>query len=180
MLLVQALGLVGLGWYALETYRLRKVSQRQVEISQDLINAAMAQVEGLSKPCLTLSSELRDDADTVGEIYAVGSLIARGNQGSFVVQNIGNGVALNVSYRMEQLEGTLPEATRYLPYVLTTRNPTMVETLNQYNRAVRVVFEYESIGKRRYRSTIEMNHHVLTSFRFIEIAPTTSATSVTS
>jgi hypothetical protein len=29
--------------------------------------------------------------------------------------------------------------------------------------------EYESIGGRKYRSTITLNHHVITSYRFEEI-----------
>jgi hypothetical protein len=182
MLLVQALALVGLVWYTFETYRLRKSSERQVEISQDLINAAMAQVEGLSKPCLILLPDLRDGADTILEMHgAVGSTRVGRDQGRFVVRNIGNGVALNVSYRMERLEGALPVETRYIHTVPATEKVTMIETLNHYDREVLVVFEYESIGKRRYRSTIDMNHHVLTKFRFMELDPTTtSATSITS
>lgn len=179
MLIVQALGLAGLVWYTLETRKMRLASQLQVTISQDLINAAMAQVEGLSKPCLTLWSGLRDGPDTVLEAHgAIGSTKARGDQGTFVVQNIGNGVALNVSYRMTRHEGNHPVNTRYIQNVLASQKVPMTEALQQYTQEVPVEFDYESIGGRRYRSRIDMNHHVLTNLRFTEVNPITAAVKV--
>ena len=104
MLVVQILGLFGLGWYVVETRKMRKAAEKQVAVSQDLISAAMDQVEGLSKPCLTVWSDLRDPADTILEVgRAVGSTVARCDQGNFVIQNIGNGVAINVSYKFFQI-----------------------------------------------------------------------------
>ena len=98
MLIVQVIGLGGLFWYAWETREMRKASQEQVNISQALIRAAMDQIEGLSKPCLTLCGDLRDPGDAIWAAStqgAVGGTIARNTDGKFVVQNIGNGVALN-------------------------------------------------------------------------------------
>ena len=46
MLIVQTLGAIGLFVYCIETYRIRKASQDQVRASQELIKAAMDQVEG--------------------------------------------------------------------------------------------------------------------------------------
>jgi hypothetical protein len=63
MFTVQFLGLIGLALYTWETHKTRKASQDQVRVSQGLIAAAMDQVEGLSKPCLTLWSGLRDGTD---------------------------------------------------------------------------------------------------------------------
>src|ERR1700722_6823493 len=89
MLIVQLFAFIGLGLYVLETRRLRKASQDQIRISQDLIKAAMDQVEGLSKPCLTLWSELRDQKDAILELSGARSSVrARDDQGDLVTLNI--------------------------------------------------------------------------------------------
>jgi hypothetical protein len=174
MLAVQALGLGGLAWYTAETRKMRLASQRQVEISQRLIDAAMLQVEGLSRPCLTLWSDLRDGADAILDMHgAVGTTKARADQGSFVAQNIGNGPALNISYQMIRIDNRDRRVnTRYIQNLLATQKVTMLETLGLYAGEVEVVFEYESIGGRKYRTTLDMNHHVLTMLRFEEIRTT--------
>jgi hypothetical protein len=81
MLGVQFVALVGLFWYCVETRKMREAAQDQVRISQDLIVAAMEQVEGLSKPCLTLDSELRDAADAIMGIGVVGNTVPAGDRG---------------------------------------------------------------------------------------------------
>src|ERR1035437_8710009 len=107
MFTVQFLGLIGLALYTWETHKTRKASQDQVRVSQGLIAAAMDQVEGLSKPCLTLWSGLRDGTDAIQETGgAVGNTVARGDEGSFVLQNIGNGIALNVRYQFVRMPQT--------------------------------------------------------------------------
>ena len=99
MLIVQTLGVIGLAIYCCETYRIRKASQDQVTASQRLIQAAMDQVEGLSKPCIAFSAQLRDGADAILEMHgAVGNLIVLPDGGSYVIHNIGNGPALNLRY----------------------------------------------------------------------------------
>jgi hypothetical protein len=60
MLCIQVLALIGLFWYVIETMKIRAVAQRQLQTSLDLIKAATDQVEGMSKPCLTLWGELRE------------------------------------------------------------------------------------------------------------------------
>jgi hypothetical protein len=63
------------------------------------MKTANDQVEGLSKPCLALDSDLRDASDAIMGIGVVGSTVAAGKTGDdFFVRNIGNGVALNVIY----------------------------------------------------------------------------------
>ncbi len=63
----------------------------------------MEQVEGLSKPCLTLWSDLRNQKDAMFENGgAIGSTKARDDQGDFVVQNIGNGFAMNITIDFRQ------------------------------------------------------------------------------
>src|ERR1700744_6532805 len=86
LLAVQFAGLVGLAWYAFETYRLRK--------------AAQDQIEALSMPYLTLLSEQRDSKDTILARHgAVGTLQAKVDQCNYGVLNIGSGVALNIKYQ---------------------------------------------------------------------------------
>jgi hypothetical protein len=174
MLCVQVLALIGLFWYVVETMQLRKAAQRQVESSLDLIKAAIAQAEGMSKPCLTLWGDLRDGADAILEMDgAAGNVVARADQGSYVVQNIGNGVALNTRYHFTRPNDNpdRPRDMRYVPNLSPTARATLVETLGGYNGEHEVVFGYESIGGRKYRTTIQLNHHVITSFAFEEVRP---------
>ncbi len=171
MLAVQGLALAGLIWYAFETRWMREAAQEQVKVSQDLINAAMDQVEGLSKPCLTLRSRLRDASDAILEMNgAVGNTEASGDQGRFVLQNIGNGVALNVSYRFEHLNSidAPPRAhrARYVQNVLAGQNVTMAEPMGAYAGGYNLIFCYESIGGRKYKTTVTMHHYVLTELKF--------------
>jgi hypothetical protein len=171
MLGVQTLALAGLIWYALETHWMRQAAQEQIRISQNLINAAMDQVEGLSKPCLTLKSRLRDAQDTILDMNgAVGSTQAAGDQGNFALQNIGNGVALNVSYRFEHVHPIdappRPYRTRYVQNVLTNQSVAMVETLTAYTGTFELTFNYESLGGRKYQTIVRLNNHVLTGFNF--------------
>ena len=167
-LIVQTLAVVGLALYCIETYRIRKASQDQVTASQRLIQAAMDQVEGSSKPCVAFSARLRDDADVILEMHeAVGNLIVQPEAGSYVIHNMGNGPALNLRYFFTR--GNVERDWRYVPAVLASQRATLVETLGGYNAEHVATFEYESIGGRKYRSTISLNHHVITAFNFEEI-----------
>jgi hypothetical protein len=83
--IVNCVVLATLFWYALETKRIRKASQQQVE--------------ALQKPCLALVSEPRDFDDTVLEMDdAVGGMIVA--SGNVKVENIGNGPAVNVRFKI--------------------------------------------------------------------------------
>src|SRR5260370_10764428 len=89
MLVVQTLGVIGLAIYCIETYRIRKASQDQVSASQELIKAALDQVEGSLKPCIAFAARLRDGADAILEMHgAVGNLIVQPDQGSYLIHNI--------------------------------------------------------------------------------------------
>jgi len=172
MLIVQMLAVIGLAIYCVETYRIRKASQDQVTASQKLIQAAMDQVEGSLKPCIAFVARLRDAADAILEMHgAVGNLIVDPDQGSYVIHNIGNGAALNLRYFFTRPNVAEPD-WRYLQAVLVAQRATLVETLGGYNAEHVATFEYESIGGRKYRSTISLNHHVITAFNFEEVRPT--------
>lgn len=172
MLCVQILALIGLFWYVIETMKMRTLAQSQLKTSLDLIKAATDQVEGMSKPCLALWGELRAGADAILEMHgAVGNIIARADQGSYVAVNIGNGVALNIRYRFTRPndDPAHPREMRYIPNLFATAQVTLIETLGGYNAEHEVTFEYESIGGRKYRTTIRLNYRVLTSFVFEEV-----------
>jgi hypothetical protein len=174
MLCVQILALIGLFLYVKETAYIRKAAQRQIETSLDLIKAANAQVEGMSKPCLTFRGALRDGADIITEMHGTASnIVAGADQGSYVVKNIGNGLALNVRYHFTRPTDNpehIPDP-RYVPYILPTTSVTLVETLVGYNVEHQVTFDYESIGGRKYRTTIQLNNHIIASFDFEEVKP---------
>jgi hypothetical protein len=174
---VQLLGLIGLGLYVFFTYGLLKASQRQVEVSQKLIKAGMDQ-EGLSKPCLTLWGDLRNPSDALMEIGgAVGSTIARGDDGNFVVHNIGNGVALNASYQFEPIDPPhgrrLKGNSGYLQNVLASQKVRMPLPVSMVASGHwQATFQFESLGGRRYRTVISLKGQVLTGFHFVEINET--------
>ena len=155
---------------------MRKASQKQVLVSQDLIKVAMDQAEGLSKPCITLTSRVRDPGDTILEVGGVGSLIASGPQGFFALENIGNGIALNVSY--EFIPGNrAPERIRpdkrYVQNVTASQTISMAESIHIFEGEWEVRFEYESIGGRRYISVVSLAktvaETVLTRFQYDQV-----------
>ena len=158
-MIVNSLTFLALVWYTVETMRLRR--------------AAREQVEGMSKPCLTIWPGLRDSTDAILDMHgAVGGTIASGDQGNFAVENIGNGVALNVTYhfdksRFREPNGPRPES--YFLNVLQSQKIAMPER--------EVVFCFESIGGRRYQSTITMSDrprpHGFSSSRLPELRPVT-------
>jgi hypothetical protein len=102
---------------------------------------------------------------------AVGGTVVRGDDGNFVVQNIGNGVALNVKYHFNSLdppEAKSPKQTSYFMNVLPAQKVRMPEPMNAsiYGGTCEAIFRFESIGGRRYQSTVTMDNHVLTRFEF--------------
>jgi hypothetical protein len=126
----------------------------------------------MSKPCLTFWGELRDGIDAVLEMHnAAGTVVAASDQGSYLIQNIGNGVAINVRYHFTSPSDKpdRKDEMLYIPNVLPTGRVTLIERLNSFDEEHEVTFNYESIGGRRYRTTIQLNHHVITSFRLEEV-----------
>jgi hypothetical protein len=172
MLVVQALAFGGLVVYCFETYKMRKAAQGQVKVSQDLIGTAMDQVEGMSKPCLTIWGALRDGADAILEMHgAAGNIVAGADQGGYVIHNIGNGVAMNIRYFFTRPtdDANRHRRWKYIPYLMPSGRTTLTETINLYNTTHEVTIEYSSSGGRQYLTSIQLNHNVITSFRFEEI-----------
>jgi hypothetical protein len=155
---VLTLTLAAVLWYTWETMKLRRIASEQLE--------------GMSKPCLTLWADLRDPrAAIMGSDDAVGGTVASGDDANFVVQNIGTGVALNVRYRfilVASSGGTPDYETRYFLSVLQGQKVRMPEPMNAstYSGKCDVVFTFDSIGGRTYESRVGMTHHVLTKSAF--------------
>jgi hypothetical protein len=135
-----------------------------------IAKSATDQVEGMSRPCLTIFARLRDPVDVVSQVQGpAGGTVARGDDGNFVVQNIGTGVALNVTYHFENLDSPAPsrrEKTYFLnvPRCEGIRMPVPMNA-SRYSGNCKVFFQFESIGGRHYQSTVTMNSHVLTAFK---------------
>lgn len=159
-LIVQSLGLVGLAIYCWETYKIRR--------------ASLDQIESQAKPCITFWAQLRDGVEAILAMHgATGNLVVQPNGGSYVIQNLGNGLALNLKYHITR-ESPSPDTAnrlewRYIPTIAPAARATLVETLGEHNREHEATFEYESIGGRKYRSTISLKHHVIVAFEFEEI-----------
>ena len=83
---VEVLILAGLTWYAVETYRLRKASQEQLE--------------ALHRPCLTILTTARRAEDAVLRMNGIeGGMVVQPRAGDVVLQNIGTGPAFNIRYK---------------------------------------------------------------------------------
>ena len=124
------------GWsccfYAIETWKIRKATQKQVQASND-------QVEGLSKPCITFPGSLRDGADTILEMHgATGNIIAAADTGSYIIVNIGSGVALNIRYQFTRQERQ--PVVRYIPNLSVSAKASLIESVNHYNAEHHVTF----------------------------------------
>ena len=95
--------------------------------------------------------------------------MVHGENSNFVVQNIGTGIALNISYYFKSLDASKrdrPERPRYLLYVLQGQKIELPEPMNvsAYSGNCEVIFHFQSIGGKHYQSTVTMNNHVLTAF----------------
>ena len=152
--------LLGLVWcYTNETRKLRI--------------AAFEQVEAMAKPLLTVLPKLRKQADALlGVNGTTAALEARGDgETNLVVKNVGNGVALNAAFHINDLN--CPERQRRiddvtLVYIAPGEEISLPAPMHASSIAgnCEVVFVFESISGRRYRSVITMDSHTLTHCRF--------------
>lgn len=139
-------------------------------LTMKLKNAATEQVEAMAKPCLTIWAKLRSGDEAILNMHgAVGGMVVRADDGTFVAENIGTGVALNVTYRFNNLdapEKNRPQEKGYLLNILPGQKVAMPEPINAspYCGSCQLIFSFQSIGGRSYESTVTMNNHVLTAF----------------
>jgi hypothetical protein len=97
---------------------------------------------------------------------AVGSLEIDDIDVNFLMQNIGTGVALNVTYFFRV--DSKPHRERYAPIVRAGARQQLPEvtTVNHYSGKYEVVFNYESISGRKYQSIVSLNKRIMTRFDF--------------
>jgi hypothetical protein len=165
---VQCLLFGGLVWYALETWRIRRISQRQIETSQE-------QVEAAHKPCLTFSTAPRDFSEAILEMHgAVGAMILHCPDRQAQLESVGSGPAINIRYN---LTPTNPDSTTARPsgYLLWLKPgdkfPTPIpQGILQANEWLCVI-TYESLSGRHYQTKISFNNLVLTSIEFGPVRP---------
>lgn len=174
-LFIGVLTLGALIWYVLETRKMRLAAESQVLLTRDLSKAASDQVEGMAKPCLNLKQKLRATIDAITNRDGItGSTEIASEDAQFILENVGNGIALNVDYWFEGAYTTVDpykETKRYFQLIkpgTCATMPEMINTLKTQNEC-KLICQFDSIGGRRYQSVITMNDHILTHFAFSEI-----------
>jgi hypothetical protein len=165
---IQILLLAGLGWYTLETRRIRRISQKQVALSQD-------QVEATLRPCVSLSTTAREFDDAILAMNETDStVVIRCPEGVVQIENIGVGPAINIRYEFQPLqphESTHAHPTGYvagIPKGGEFRIPVTRTLLAGHD--YECSFEYESVSHRKYRTKVILNDLVITNMRF-EVSP---------
>jgi len=154
---VQILIFVGLIWYAWDTRKIRKASQRQIEISQE-------QNEVMQKPCLVPLVKERGDSSVERDVLkdrpypeqrVLDPNVAGSIAGSIQLRNIGNGPAFNIRYEAQLQELGVGCGKGALPYIPKERDESIhlsASISNQGQGAVRLKLSYESLSGRRYES----------------------------
>jgi len=102
----------------------------------------------------------------------VGNTVIREESGNFVVQNIGNGVALNVRYRFTALDLVSSQRGDEPSYVLNVQSGQKVqmpEPVAAYCGSYDLIFQFESIEGKTYESVVTFSRQVLTNFEFRQI-----------
>ncbi len=94
---------------------------------------------------------LRNESDAIlSRNNAVGNTVVRSDQGNFIVQNIRNGVALNVLYTFNSLDGRkTSKDPSYLLNVLPGQPVTLPEPINAFPGDIELTFHFESIGGKK-------------------------------
>jgi len=164
-LLVSAVTLGFLIWYAIETWKLRKTADKQIVVSHDLLRAANDQAEAASKPYITIRQKLRDATHTLLDMDgALGGSVVKDEGGQYVAVNVGNGIALNVSYffkiRKDEDQPWKKIAQSYLQTVQLDQPAQLALMLNAYPGDHQITFLFQSLGGRWYESVIVIRSRV--------------------
>jgi hypothetical protein len=143
VLLLLSAGLIG--WYLLETRKMRKAAEDQVFKSQELVAAAqrqvdasLAQVEAASRPAVVATAK--------------GGLMEPP-----VLENIGNGPAINVRWSIpnSKLGGIIPYLEPHVPRVLPIggKKPLFEAALKTTPNAASIECAYTSLSGWFYSSS---------------------------
>ncbi len=150
--IIQFLLLVGLVLYAYETWKIRKISQEQVET--------------LQKPCLTLSATTRPFEDAVLEMHGSNSAqVLHCPEGVLHLINVGLGPAFNVNYTLtpKNPKSSIARPTGYLIHILL-RESAIVPVPRGLIQGAEWMFvvRYDSLTGRRYETAITIDDLILT------------------
>lgn len=164
---VQVLLLGGLVWYTVETWRIRRTSQKQVGLSQD-------QVEASLRPCISFSTTQRDGEEAVlGMDGTDSTVVVLCPEGDVQIENIGVGPAINIRYefRSMHLEITQAHPTGYVAGISkdgTFRIPVARALLAGHE--FECCFDYESVSHRKYRTKVVIRNLIIIDMRFEVLA----------
>ena len=162
---VQCLILLALIWYAIETLKIRRASQQQAKASQE-------QAEAQQRPCLTLATAAREYEEAVLNMHgAVGGMVVSAVEGNVVLQNMGNGPAVNVRYHFNPVnppqDANVARPNGYLQNIPAADIFVMAVAHGVLrNLEYEVVTSYESLSGHKYESRIAVNNLVLTAFHY--------------
>jgi hypothetical protein len=160
-LIVQALTLVALVYYACETFQIRKAAQNQAEAAH--------------KPCVIVCDAARNPFNTVlsaGDI--VSGRVALGTEGLVSLMNLGSGPALELHYAFSPINPpsgwNRPPSSSYLPVIPSKGSVATAFAVGLLINGYEGVFTYESLSGQRYESRITFMNNIITSFKFKPIS----------
>ena len=113
----------------------------------------------------------------MSEEYGVKAIsVVKDYRGFLAIRNVGNGLALNISYQFNRVDD--PQYPRglkgddsYLQRLHAEREirlpiPVTMMKLGDWE----VVFEFESLGGRKYRTTVKVQANVLSGIRYEQVS----------
>jgi hypothetical protein len=154
--LVSVPALLGLGWYVIETYKLRKAAQDQLEASQ--------------RPCLVVAGMMRAANEAIMRPGSPLLVVAPFN-GSVALMNIGPGPAFNAIYHLTSPDR---EGRNFAPHSMVhvlndEANPVPIPFQTVSNGRWLLTLSCESLSKRRYESKTVIEDGVLVTVEHREI-----------
>ncbi|HEV2523348.1 MAG TPA: hypothetical protein VGT24_13290 [Candidatus Acidoferrales bacterium] len=162
--IVQCLLFAGLAAYTYVTWRILSASRKQIEVSQE-------QVEAAQKPFVSVSTTARDGNDAILNMHgAVGAMMVLCPGGSVQLANVGAGPAINIRYLFEPVD---PDSTPSRPSsYLASLHPgeTFLIPTSQgllAGQEWNCLLTFESLSGRRYQTELRLNGLVITDVKFV-------------
>ena len=144
--LIQFAIAVGLGFYAWDTRKIRKLSQEQIEVMQ--------------KPCLVPNVRARTHR-VVGEVSDDITYHGVMTSGNVTLHNIGNGTAFNIRLEIQKQEEPKESSKGYMPFLpagseaMTSIVTNELYTSKQHEK-VKLKLSYVSQSGKSYESAIQV------------------------
>jgi len=161
-------------WDRLDSRKQHEETLAQLTVSQKQLEASLEQVEASHKPFVTFSTEPRNAEEAVLEMGgAVGGMVVRCPGGNAEIGNVGSGPAINIRYRASHdgADATEQGPSGYLAGILPgekflTPIPRGILQGQKWD----IVFTYESLSGRKYRTKCAVDDLVLTNVKFERVA----------